>query len=101
MAKRRLVEIVWLDPVKNEMKIDDLKKILDSGIPLKKLLVKSHSYGVIMTGDEEVILLKGHENEIGDREFKTIPRALIQKIIPYDPWGKGYKNIDYYLATFS
>jgi hypothetical protein len=101
IKKRTLVEIIWLDPAKNEMKIDDLKKVLESNSPLKQFLIKSTSYGVIITGDNEVILLKNHENEIGDREFKTIPRVLIQKIIPYPQGNKAYSDIGYYLAHFS
>lgn len=101
IKKRTLVEVIWLDPARNNMKINDLKKVLSSNCSLKKLLIKSIDYGVIMTSDDDVILIKSYENEVGDRDFKTIPRKLIQRIIPYHKARKSYSDIDYYLANFS
>jgi len=54
-----------------------------------------------MTGDGDIVLVKNYENEQGEREFKTLPRKLIQSITPYHRSKKSYTNIDYYLKHFS
>jgi len=92
--KRKLVEIIWLDPSRHTIELDILKEAIQNNT-LKDFLTETHSYGVIAAEDDKVIVLKNLENELGKRQITVIEKSLIQDTIPYYQKSKTKSKANY------
>jgi hypothetical protein len=80
----KLYEIIWSDPAGNEIGLDDLELIVeDPETYLSQFLVNTNCFGRIIHEDKTSILLSHYIDANGLTKFKTIPKSLIQKRIPY------------------
>lgn len=84
--KRRLVEVVWLGSKTAWVNVSDCEKF--TGGFLRDLLPMNYSYGVVFSEDEDVVILKQFENNIGWRETQIISRKVIQRITPFYQSGR-------------
>ena len=89
--KRRLVEVAWFGSGTKWTNLSEIGEIL--GNPLTELLPINYSYGAVFSEDEDVVVLKHYENELGWREIQAIPRGVIQKITPFYQSGRTNSTI--------
>lgn len=73
--QRTLTEIVWLDTASHS-----IRGIMEYPCKdLEQFLVETHSYGLVVRENRNVVILQYFKNDVGDREFIAIPKGVIKE----------------------
>lgn len=76
MAKK-LTEIVWMDAVGGETKIDDERSP-------EEYLCKTTTYGEVYKENKKAVIIRTSYNDLGDVEYVAIPKKWIEKRSEYE-----------------